>query len=227
VNQPLQHVEPCRCRGVGEAAGCHEHGVAAAPLRFLKRACRGRQQDRHRRAVLRVARERAADRDRQPLGALELEADLGEPRLERVRGRLEDPVRPDDADEEELVRSRSADREWRADCCLEHSADRAQRCVSGGMSMVLVEQAEVVDVDKRDLEPFPRGLRGLDALGQDPDQCPVVEQARQLIASRRFDELLVASSDATAGMIGRGILGSEPNTSGVSPTGPATTSRRD
>src|SRR5262245_37176843 len=88
VDQSLENIEAWVSRRRGLVVG-DSHGVATAGLRLLQCPGDRGEQDRDRFAVVWICRQTGADRDRQPLRRLELEAEVGEPGPDAIDRRFE------------------------------------------------------------------------------------------------------------------------------------------
>ena len=138
--------------------------------------------------MLRVGAEPGADRDRQPLRRLELEAQVGEGGPEAIDGGLHLDDGLGGGDEQELVGAVAAHDAGLGQVTPELLDDREEGLVAGAMAVVVVEQPEVVDVDEGDPERRPSRSCALDLGGQVRHQRSVIERVGQRIAPRRLDE---------------------------------------
>ena len=128
-------------------------GVAAARLGLLQTPRRNGEQRRDRRRVLGIRRESDAHGDGQPLGLVEPEAQVDERGPQTGHDGLEMGHGGRRRDEQELVGSVATELHRRRRHVLASVVgDRQERLVSGGMTVVVVEQPEVVDVDEGDAD---------------------------------------------------------------------------
>ena len=131
--------------------------IASPPLALAScEGQRGRRQElRHRLAMVRERAHADADRQREPLGCVELEGVVGERRARRLEEHAERGDLARGRDQEQLVGSVAAEDHARRQVATEQLHDGHERAVARAVPVVLVEQPEVVDVDEGDRERGP------------------------------------------------------------------------
>ena len=189
VDQALEHVESRRRGCLVDAPRRDEYGVAPAGLRLAEGPCCRGEQHRDRRAVLGEPADPAADRDRQPLAGLELQAQGREVALDRQDHALEPAGRVAGREKQELVGARAADRHVRRRATLDQLRHVPERLVARARAVLLVEEAEVVQVQQGDRERIAVRLRRLDEPRERADQGTVVQETRQWVPASRLHEL--------------------------------------
>ena len=129
-----------------------------------------------------------ADRDRQPLRLLELDADAAQ----RLARRLDPGLQVDDGvaggDHEELVRTVAAHRHRLGEAVRDDLLHHEEHVVAGPVAMGVVEQPEVVDVEQRDGERRVRLAGELDLTGEVRDERAVVQRAGERVVPGCRDE---------------------------------------
>ena len=146
-----------------------------------------------------VGRDPDADRDRQPLGRLELQAEVDQPGLQTGHERLELECDRGWRDDQELVRPGSAQDHGLDHLATKQTGDGQQRLIPGRMTVVLVEQPEVVDIDERDRHRHARRACGLGLHREATDHGSMVERPGERIAAGRLHQLRGLTGQATLG----------------------------
>ena len=194
-DETLQNVEgPCVLARVGVPSADADR-IAATGLRFTQDLRHGRQQPGHRIGVAGVRRDAGADRHRQALRCVELEALVDE----RVADMLETGFEGGDGrrrgDDEELVRPVPAEHGRRVELRAQRRDDPLQHVVSGVVAVRLVEEPEVVDVDQGDADRRAVSAGMLERGPELDDECAVVQQPGERIALGRVEQLFGLSAD--------------------------------
>ena len=194
-DQALQHVEAAGHDPLLLAQLRHPQRVATGRLGFAERDRRHGQQLGQRRPVLRIAGDAGAGGDRQLLRLAELHADARQHHREGLRNvdhRLGIRAR---LHEQELVGSVARELGAIVDARQQHAGHATQDLVTGLVTVVVVEEPEVVDVDQRQADGVAGVPRRLDLVGQQADHRTVVEEAGQRIAPGGLQQLPLLGAD--------------------------------
>ena len=132
-----------------------------------------------------------ADRDREPLGPVELEAQLGDPGSQPIDRRLEvvDALRW--GDDDELVRAIAPRRGRQGQLLAQDAGDVDERPVAAVVAVGLVDEPEVVDVEQGDPHGGAREPCALEERRQLGHGRPVIEEAGQRVTPAGFEKRCV------------------------------------
>ena len=136
-----------------------------------------------------IRRETRADRDRQPLGRFELKAQVDERRPNALDGRFELRHGAGRRDQQELVRTVTTHDGPCGKLGGEQAVHGEERLVACVVAVVVVQQAEVVDVNQRDAERCAGGPGVLEVVRKMRDQRTMVEGPGERVAPRGLHEL--------------------------------------
>ena len=146
--------------------------------------------------LLRMRGDARAEGDGQLLGVAELHARVREAAPEGGQHALQPTGRCPGGDDEELVRSEPPDGPRLVDV-LGECCDAAKELIARGMTVHVVDEREVVDVEQRHGDHRVHPARLFERLGQDLHDRSVVEQLGHRVAACGLDEGHGLARDAT------------------------------